>query len=69
MQKKLSKSGIDVHDHSAKSAVDGARLTGKDRSLEDVRRRILANAEHKAAELYTACMCLSLPSGGGIISR
>lgn len=51
MQKKLSKSGIDVHDHSAKAAVDGARLTGKDRSLEDVRRRILANAEHKAAEL------------------
>lgn len=51
MQKKLSKSGIDVHDHSAKAAIDGARLTGKDRSLEDVRRRILANAEHKAAEL------------------
>ena len=51
MQKKLSKAGIDVHDHSAKAAIDGARLTGKDRSLEDVRRRILANAEHKAAEL------------------
>ena len=51
MQKKLSKAGIDVHDHSSKAAIDGARLTGKDRSLEDVRRRLLSNAEHKREEL------------------
>ena len=46
-----AKSGLDVHDHSAKAAIDGARLTGKDKSLEGVRRRILSHAEHKLAEL------------------
>lgn len=51
MHRKLSKSGLDVHDHSAKAAIDGARLTGKDKSLEGVRRRILSHAEHKLAEL------------------
>ena len=51
MQSRLSKRGIDVHDHSAKAEVDGARLTGKDRSLSDQRRRILSRVEKGSAEL------------------
>ena len=46
-RKKLSKSGLDIHDHSGKAAVDGARLTGKDRSLDDQRRRVDSQARHK----------------------
>ena len=51
MHGRLSKAGLDIHDHSGKAAIDGARLTGKDRSIEDQRRRILAHARHKEEKL------------------
>ncbi len=46
MQKKLSKAGFDVHDHSGKAKIDGARLTGKDRSIENQRQRIISREKH-----------------------
>lgn len=51
MEKKLSKSGIDRHDHSAKAKIDGARLTGKDRSIAKEMKRVLSSAEQKKAKL------------------
>ncbi len=38
--KALSKAGLDKNDHSAKAKVDGARLTGKDRSLSGKLKRM-----------------------------
>ncbi len=51
MRGRLSKAGIDRHDHSAKAAVDGARLTGKDCSVDDQKRRIASQIGQKEAEL------------------
>ena len=51
MNAKLSKAGIDKKDHSAKSAIDGARLSGRDRSIDDQKRRISSRMEHEKAEL------------------
>ncbi|MBO8435691.1 MAG: ABC-F family ATP-binding cassette domain-containing protein [Spirochaetes bacterium] len=51
MQKKLSKAGLDIHDHSGKAKIDGARLTGKDRSLDDQRRRILSREQQIESKL------------------
>ncbi len=51
MERKLSKAGIDKKDHSAKAKIDGARLTGKDRSFSDQMRRINTQKEHKEERL------------------
>lgn len=51
MEKKLSKANIDKKDHSAKAKIDGARLTSKDRSINDQKRRIESLESHKQKEL------------------
>ena len=51
MNARLSKRGLDKNDHSAKSAIDGARLTGKDRSIDDQKRIISSRVEHGMSEL------------------
>ena len=43
-QKSLTKRGLDSKDHDAKAAIDGARLTGKDASLDGAMRNHLTHA-------------------------
>ena len=75
MNARLSKRGIDKADHSAKSAIDGARLTGKDRSIDDQKRMISSRIEHGMKELsgmerpLMRKEGLTLTTGNGYIPR
>ncbi len=46
MRGRLSKSSIAIHDHSAKADVDAARLSGKDRSIDDQKSRLASRIRH-----------------------
>ena len=52
-QKGLSKKGIDDKDHDAKAKIDGARLTGKDASLDGAMRNHITRSQQLEEKLET----------------
>ena len=53
-QKELSKKGISSKDHDAKARIDGARLTGKDASLDGAMRNHLSHSRQLEEKLASS---------------
>ena len=68
-QKALSKKGISSKDHDAKAKIDGARLTGKDASLDGAMRNHLSHSRQLGEKLASSAKPLMRKEGLSFIGN
>ena len=68
-QKALSKKGINSKDHDAKAKIDGARLTGKDASLDGAMRNHLSHSRQLGEKLESSTKPLMRKEGLSFIGN
>ncbi len=68
-QKALSKKGISSKDHDAKAKIDGARLTGKDASLDGAMRNHLSHSGQLGEKLASSAKPLMRKEGLSFIGN